>query len=364
MNDRESVWPSTGCHTPSLAVSPGISYELPFDHVLHPPRRSRRSIRIYVPRSYNAAKPMPLVFDLPGRSGTALESACDSGLTFVSKQTQAFIVAHLSPRDDPGADGYTWHYNGSCQNGGISCHDGAKHCATTNHHCTACDWTTCVDDVAYIEAIHDRFEKFLCIDRRRLYHTGFSSGGTMALQTGASLSYRLAAVFATAGGVAWGWPIVPTHPITLVTLAGLHDIRIPANNSFRNRALALSRIGSDGPRLLAMLGSSMDWTYDPRSKYFYQTMNKTFKTWSTVIKCDGHAHHYPTLYDGLHRLYCMSECTNDRLIRCSWDGGHNYFGNLHPNGNYTYKCNPADPSVNGQHGHLVWQALSRHVKMS
>jgi hypothetical protein len=53
----------------------------------------------------------------------------------------------------------------------------------------------------------------------------------MVIQTGASLSHRVAAVFSAGGAVPWGWPIVPTHPVALLMLTGTKDVRVPVNAS-------------------------------------------------------------------------------------------------------------------------------------
>ena len=46
---------------------------------------------------------------------------------------------------------------------------------TTNRSCNQCDWTTCVDDVAFVNALLDWVEARLCIDTTRIYATGYST---------------------------------------------------------------------------------------------------------------------------------------------------------------------------------------------
>jgi poly(3-hydroxybutyrate) depolymerase len=375
--------PSPGCKSAEAGLVPtGVLHLLEKDHTLHPPGHAARQVRIYIPDSYNEGRPLPLVFDFPGLSGTSLEAACDSGLTFASQKTQSFIVVHLDP--DHGASrhrrhGYKkwtwWHFNGSCQNGGISCSSQNAFCHESNKNCTPCDWTTCNDDVGYIEALQDRFEDALCIDQRRIYHSGMSSGGMMAIQTGTSLSHRVAAVFTAGSAITWGWPLVPTYPVALVMLTGTRDRRMPANASlnlnlenmsarnlqhFDTNAIAVGTLPpamTDGPR-----EQSFDQTPDSQG-YFYQTTHQTFLDWSSVNDCDWKSHHKQTEYDGLHDLYCVSECTNDKLIRCTWSGEHNYFAKF--NGIWTYNCDPTDQrQVNWQHGLFAWSSLKQHVKPS
>merc|ERR1712139_550279 len=51
--------------------------------------------------------------------------------------------------------------------------------------------------------------------------------------------------------------------------------------------------------------------------------------WRTSNGCTGGTAHYPTSFDGQYSLYCQSTgtCTGGDVVRCSWNGGHNWYGN-------------------------------------
>ena len=51
----------------------------------------------------------------------------------------------------------SWHFNASCQNGGTSCDTSKKtdqYCYESNSDCQDCDWTSCYDDVAFIDELY------------------------------------------------------------------------------------------------------------------------------------------------------------------------------------------------------------------
>ena len=54
---------------------------------------------------------------------------------------------------------------------------------------------------AQVAALLDKLEGHLCVDLNRVYVTGFSNGGLLAYELAMSLSDRIAAVAAVAGGV-------------------------------------------------------------------------------------------------------------------------------------------------------------------
>ena len=62
----------------------------------------------------------------------------------------------------------SWHFNGTCQNGGVSC-DTSKsndnYCYESNPDCQDCDWTSCVDDVTFLTELYDYMEVRTWSDR-------------------------------------------------------------------------------------------------------------------------------------------------------------------------------------------------------
>jgi polyhydroxybutyrate depolymerase len=71
-------------------------------------------------------------------------------------------------------------------------------------------------DTHFVAALLDRLERTRCVDRRRVFATGFSNGGFFANLLGCTLAGRLAAVAPVAGAVAL--PSCPTEPAVAVLL--------------------------------------------------------------------------------------------------------------------------------------------------
>merc|ERR1711871_94006 len=67
--------------------------------------------------------------------------------------------------------------------------------------------------------------------------------------------------------------------------------------------------------------------------WIYSTTDDIFASWEPANGCDGSeaAKHWPTSQDGVQDLYCWGkQCGASGeypVIRCAWNGGHNYFGN-------------------------------------
>ena len=199
----------------------------------------RARVRAYVPATYSASSgALALVLSLHGMGGTSREDACDSGTTAVARDTGAFIAVHpqgLSDIDRKNPAAWTsWHFNGTCQNGGVSCDTRQtpdRYCYASNAACGDCDWTTCADDVGFLEALLDALEAAWCVDRDRVYATGQSNGGMMAYQLGAALSPRLAAIAPISGSLHWGRLVAPRAPIPVLAVTGTNDRTLPANAS-------------------------------------------------------------------------------------------------------------------------------------
>lgn len=301
-----------------------------------------RTFSVFLPDAFDNKQPLPLIFSMHGWGGNPLEDACDSGLTAVAKNTSAFVVAHLQgladyPVKDTSGWG-SWHFNGSCADGGVSCDTSQrpdKYCYTSNTNCQDCDWTTCVDDVAFVDALYDEFEASLCIDTDREYATGQSNGGMMTYQLGASLSHRLAAIAPISGSMAWGKAVAPETPIPVLAVTGTHDKTVPGNGTADGKT-------SDGT-------------------WWYYSMDQLADEWSKGQQCDGLESVYETMYDGHDKLWCKTKCANVDHVLCSWNGAHNYYSA--PRMDYIFTCTPENlDETYFRNGFLVWEFFAKHSK--
>lgn len=77
-------------------------------------------------------------------------------------------------------------------------------------------------DRDFVRALLDRLEADRCIDRRRVYATGFSNGGFLVSLLGCQLADRLAAVAPVAGAANLG-SCPPSRPMPILLLYGSAD---------------------------------------------------------------------------------------------------------------------------------------------
>jgi polyhydroxybutyrate depolymerase len=83
-----------------------------------------------------------------------------------------------------------------------------------------------VDDVAFTDAMLDMLERELCIDRSRVYVTGFSNGGFMAQRLACERADRFAAA-ASVAGLLDPKACAPTRPISVLEIHGTADDFVP-----------------------------------------------------------------------------------------------------------------------------------------
>jgi polyhydroxybutyrate depolymerase len=88
-----------------------------------------------------------------------------------------------------------------------------------------------VDDVGLVRALVAKLEAEACIDRRRVYATGFSNGGFLAHRLGCEAADLFAAVASVAGTL--GMPrCAPARPVSVLQIHGKADGIVPfAGNS-------------------------------------------------------------------------------------------------------------------------------------
>merc|ERR1719461_2560481 len=85
------------------------------------------------------------------------------------------------------------------------------------------------DDVGFIDTLLDELEDTYCIDRSRVYATGFSNGGMMTQRLGCELNHRLAAIAPQHGQLTLGFNCEPKHdePMPIINIWGTNDYNVP-----------------------------------------------------------------------------------------------------------------------------------------
>jgi polyhydroxybutyrate depolymerase len=159
----------------------------------------QRSYRLFVPDGFSARRALPLVLDLHGSGGNAAGQARTSRFEDLAARS-GFIVATLQ------ADGGRWN---------VPVTDGRP------------------DDVAYASDVIDHVAARACLDRARVYATGFSGGARMSSLLACRLNSRIAAI-APMAGLRWPGPC-EGRPVPVLTLHGLADTQNPYAGKAPNR---------------------------------------------------------------------------------------------------------------------------------
>ncbi|MEO8183623.1 MAG: Ricin and poly(3-hydroxybutyrate) depolymerase fusion [Deltaproteobacteria bacterium] len=169
--------PSAGC---GAATSAAASGRFTIDVAGNP-----RDFIVALPQGYDAARPYPLVFTWHPGGGTAQGTANNYyGLRTLAANSVIFV----SPE---GID------NGWANTGGR--------------------------DLAFLDAMLDRFEGDLCVDQSRIFSTGFSYGGAMSYAIGCGRADVFRAIAPMSGSLRLSGCTNGTAPIAMLGFHGNTD---------------------------------------------------------------------------------------------------------------------------------------------
>jgi len=172
------------------AQTPGVEQQRSLEFV-----GGRRSYLVYVPTTYQAGRPVPLVLVFHPAGGSGRSMARHTRFTALAER-EGFVVVY------PDGIGGRWN-------------DGRRPSSR--------------DDVGFVRALLDTLRGEVTVDSSRVYATGISNG--------AMLSYRLACdlpgVFAAIAPVAGALPValaercVPATPLSVAAVQGTADPILP-----------------------------------------------------------------------------------------------------------------------------------------
>jgi|SRR5580658_1063440 polyhydroxybutyrate depolymerase len=83
------------------------------------------------------------------------------------------------------------------------------------------------DDIAFLNQMLDQMAKKSSVDPARIYVTGLSWGGFMAMKVGCSMADRIAAIAPVGATMPKTMVCVPTRPVPVVTINGTSDPVVP-----------------------------------------------------------------------------------------------------------------------------------------
>ena len=163
-----------------------------------------RTYRVHLPPAYSKSEPLPMVLALHMYSGTGRMMEWITHFNQVADQN-GFIVVY--------PDGYknSWA-------------DGSNQFAADQAH---------IDDIAFISTLIDKLTADIAVDPTRIYATGFSNGGFMALRLACVLPDRIAAVAVVAASLPKNiFPdCKPLLPMPVMMIHGTADQSVPWNGS-------------------------------------------------------------------------------------------------------------------------------------
>jgi polyhydroxybutyrate depolymerase len=246
-----------------------------------------REYFVYLPPQASSGKPLPVVFALHGYTTTATgfaathgsnRHASAHGYIAVYPQGSHFMVGKA------GTDQYQiTSWNDLAAN--IPHPTAGPHCAadSTRYPCPAecgacnrCAWTSCYDDIGFLEKVMDAVSEEFNTNEQRHYLLGVSNGGMMALRMGCAMPLRFAAVTSIIGQLAPGYDCSPEENLPLLHLVGGRD------NSVRPDGAA----GADG--------------------FMYTSAAITAKTWAAGIGCSDESQLWSNQVSRSAGLSCTS----------------------------------------------------------
>ncbi len=161
-----------------------------------------------IPKSYDPAKPTPLVILLHGYSAGAFIQDSLFGGTALS-EAKGFLYAMPSGTTNSQKKQF-WNATDAC-------------CDNENSG---------VDDVAYLNAVIDDMRAQYNVDDKRIFLMGHSNGGFMSHRMACEPGSRVAAIASLAGAV---WKDAskcnPTEPVGILEVHGTADTAVPFDGS-------------------------------------------------------------------------------------------------------------------------------------
>ena len=130
-------------------------------------------------------------------------------------------------------------------------------CPAECGECNRCAWTSCYDDVGFLEKLLDSVQSEFAIDKSRTYLLGVSNGGMMTLRLGCNLSDRFAAIAPIIAQLAPGYACGPDVDLPMMHLFGGEDDTVRFDG----------KPAGDG--------------------FIYTTAAKTAEVWASALACES-----------------------------------------------------------------------------
>jgi polyhydroxybutyrate depolymerase len=316
-----------------------------------------REYFVHVPQS--GGDNLPVVVGIHGYTSTASGFAASHGLNRHADEHGYIAVypqgSHFLTDTEQGQSYRVTSWNDLAANLGPK-HDGPHCIADSDRYpcpaecgkCNRCAWTSCYDDVGFIEKMLDEVQSDYQTDSSRYYLLGVSNGGMMTLRLACDLADRFAAVAPIIAQLAPGYACGPDIDLPMLHLFGGEDDTVRFDG----------KPGGDG--------------------FIYTSAAETAAIWSSAMACATGPTAWENEISRSAGLVCTaySDCRVDghEVISCmDPDGAHEWPEQLV--GDMPATCVTAEQyqsmpdqthcqSSSGDYVHLgmdlVWQFMSRY----
>ncbi len=214
-----------------------------------------RTYLLHVPSGVTGTVPTALVIDLHGAGGNGRQQLQMSGWDAVAGR-EGFLTVYPD-----GIDGY-WNVDDTC-------------CGTAGDEQ--------IDDVGFLRAIVAELGRASCLDRRRIYVSGFSNGGGLAHRMGCDAADLIAAI-APSDTDLRTQPCLASRPISMIEFRGLDDTLEPYEGGV---------VGPPGGQYVSPGG--------PGSLELWATINECT---GTPITTEQYCETYPECAGGVETTLC------------------------------------------------------------
>ena len=136
--------------------------------------------------------------------------------------TSVVLVFHGFTQDDAGIEQQTEMDPVSEGHGFIAVYPQGLSNSWNAGTCCGTSSSNGVDDVTFVGAMLDKLESEYCVDRKRVFASGFSNGGMLSHRLGCEMSDRIAAVGAVSGTLAID-VCTPPRPVAVMHVHGTAD---------------------------------------------------------------------------------------------------------------------------------------------
>ena len=271
-----------------------------------------REYFVFLPSTYDGERAHPVAIFMHGYGGTATgtEAEVTQGLNQYAEEYGYVMVYPQGTWFMASVDGgdawevTSWnHISDGFDTGpdGPICTEDADRvpCPPECGGCGQCGWTSCNDDVGFLEALVGVVTETFLVNVDRFYVSGFSNGAMMTNRVVCEASELFTAAAMIGGRLERGFECTPAQPIPLLQINGGADDTVPGDG----------RVSSGG--------------------YFYAATSSVERHWNDGAACASVPIPWSSPAIEGEDVQCTIACgdTQSPTIDCIWpDGDHRWPG--------------------------------------